>query len=66
MKSVSVHIEARWDPDIETDVPVRVVCDLCGAARTLSTAAAIAASDSEGIWVEQTQAFVDTHRCRDT
>ncbi len=56
-----MHVETEWSAALALEVPVRVVCDLCGEARALSTTTAVVVAGAD--WVEQTEDFRQGHRC---
>ncbi len=73
VRGSAMHVETKWDSEFERDVPVRIVCDNCGAARALSTPIALLVAaeqsvvydpeDSDSTWVRQAEDFRQGHRC---
>jgi len=68
-----MHVETKWDPEFERDIPVQIICAACGAARALSTPIAVLVAagqsvvcdpeDSDSIWIRQCDEFKTSHRC---
>ncbi len=58
-----MHIEAELNAEFDREIPVRIVCDKCGVARTLSTTTAVLVAGAD--WVEQSEDFRVNHRCQE-